>query len=66
MTIRYFFSKENESLNSPLKKPTGFRLKMKHSLKLDLTNPIIDEQSHRTSFAGFGLKTGLKFNINSM
>lgn len=39
---------------------------MKHSLKLDLTNPIIDEQSHRTSIAGFGLKTGLKFNINSM
>lgn len=64
LSIRSFFLKENELTNSQLKKPLNFRLKTKHSLKVDLTNPIIDDLSHRTSIGGFGFKAGHKFNIN--
>ena len=59
MSIRAFFMKENEIFDSPLKKPPNFRLKMKHSLKIDLTNSVVDDPSYRSSIGGFNIKKGL-------
>lgn len=66
MLIRAFFMKENEIFDSPLKKPTNFRLKMKHSLKIDLATSVNDDPSYRSSIGGFSLKKGLQFQINSI